>query len=160
MAQGVKQPSDVVDTDVSLENEFFTRAIHEPQGTAGLAGKVVLLAGGNSSSARALAAALAQRGADIVLTCHRKAEWATVYLQQQIIEMGRRCVVMVGDAQDALFVDEVMAELRRSFGHLDAFVDYSAETAVSAEVPRERPVFPNLYLMKQATALTMTPYNQ
>jgi 3-oxoacyl-[acyl-carrier protein] reductase len=86
-----------------------------------LSGRTALVTGGSRGIGRATALLLAQAGADVALTYHRRVADAE-QVAGEIRELGRRALVIGGDLAD-LGVSARMAQtVRDAFGRLDCFV--------------------------------------
>ena len=88
---------------------------------APLAGRVALVTGASRGTGRAIAAALAAHGADLVLAARDEGELAT--LAQEIERLGRRALVASTDLQDPAAAAEHPARANASFGRLDILVN-------------------------------------
>ncbi|MBI3912408.1 MAG: SDR family NAD(P)-dependent oxidoreductase, partial [Armatimonadetes bacterium] len=83
-----------------------------------LPGKIALVTGGAARVGRAIALALAERGADVAITYRTSAEAA----RQTIAEMqalGRRALAVACDQRDAGEVAAAVAEVERHLGDVD-----------------------------------------
>ena len=96
------------------------------KGAGRLEGKAVLITGGDSGIGRAVAAAMANEGADI----------AIVYLEENddaeatkawIEKAGRRCVTIAGDIGDEAFCKEAAKRAVDGLGRIDILVNNAAE---------------------------------
>ncbi len=82
--------------------------------------KTVLITGASSGLGRALAVALAQRGANLVVTARRQDRLET--LRDEIEALGRSCVVAPADATDGAAVQGVLAAAFERFERIDVAV--------------------------------------
>lgn len=82
--------------------------------------KTVLITGASSGLGRALAVDLARRGADIVATARRRPLLDA--LAAEVEALGRRCVVVPGDAIDPATALEVIEAAYTTFGRVDVAV--------------------------------------
>ncbi|MCB9491065.1 MAG: SDR family NAD(P)-dependent oxidoreductase [Dehalococcoidia bacterium] len=81
-----------------------------------LAGRVALVTGGAGKGVgRATALALAREGADVALNTHRSLDRAEA-VAEQIRSLGRRALVVPGDASDPAVVDELVGRARAELG--------------------------------------------
>ena len=86
-----------------------------------LIGKVVLVTGASAGIGRACALALAQEGADVVVTARREERLAA--LVAAIEAAGRRAVAVVGDAREEKTAVAAVAAARDRFGRLDILIN-------------------------------------
>ena len=86
-----------------------------------LTGKTALVTGGNTGIGRAIALALAQAGADVVLTYFSNPGEQTV---TAIRALGRKSLALRMDATDSREVNRVVPELARALdGHIDILIN-------------------------------------
>lgn len=101
-----------------------------------LAGKRLLVVGGETAAGRAIAIGLAEAGADIAvasLTQDTKADFAVNSALNELWAMGRQGVALVIDASDADELREAVRHAERELGRLDAAVAVvGAEIALDA----------------------------
>lgn len=83
-------------------------------------GTTVLITGASSGLGRALALALAQRGANLVVTARRAALLET--LREETEALGVRCLAVAGDATRPEDVQAVLAAAFEAFGAVDTAV--------------------------------------
>jgi len=86
-----------------------------------LHGKVAVVTGGLRGIGHAIAVAMAQEGADVLiagLSMDRAAQ-----TEQEIRTLGRRCVVVQADVADEAAVKDMMARTVQHFGGLDILVN-------------------------------------
>lgn len=89
-----------------------------------LHGKVAVVTGGLRGIGHAIAVALAQAGADLLiagLSMDRAA-----HTEQEIRALGRRCVVIQADVADETAVQDMIARTVQHFGGLDILVNNAA----------------------------------
>lgn len=87
-----------------------------------LAGRVALVTGGAGKGVgRATALALAREGADVAINTHRSVDRAGE-VAAQIRSLGRRALVVPGDASDPAVVDEFVGRARADLGEPDIAV--------------------------------------
>jgi enoyl-[acyl-carrier protein] reductase III len=90
-----------------------------------LAGKVALVTGAARGNGRAVAAKLAQSGADLVVNYYNSHEEAEA-LCEQLRALGRRAVALKASVSQPDSVDELFTELRKHFEHLDIVISNAA----------------------------------
>ena len=102
-------------------------------GSDKLAGKVVLITGGDSGIGRAAAIAFAKEGADVVITyLEEHADAADT--REKILESGRECLALAGDIGDPAFCGEIVRNTISRFGKLDIVVNNAAEQHPQASI--------------------------
>lgn len=81
-----------------------------------LAGRVAIVTGAaGRGTGRAAALALARDGADVAVNTHRAVE-AAEGVAEQVRALGRRAIVVAGDASDTRVVDALVARTRAELG--------------------------------------------
>lgn len=98
------------------------------EGSGRLAGKRVLITGGDSGIGRAVAIAFAREGADILVSylCeHSDAEETGRWIEKA----GRRAVLMAGDIQDSAHCRALVERVVSEWGGLDILVNNAARQA-------------------------------
>lgn len=93
-----------------------------PAGAADLRGKVALVTGAGRRLGAAMALALAEDGADVLVHYHTSAEGART-VSDQIRSMGRRAVAVGADVRDGAAVAALFERLDRELGRLDILVN-------------------------------------
>lgn len=93
-----------------------------------LEGKVALITGAVRRNGRAMALALAQDGAAIVINSRRSAEEAQ-QVRAEIENRGGRALVCLADITDEVAVGRMFAEIDAHFGRLDMLVNNAADRA-------------------------------
>ncbi|MBW4437367.1 MAG: SDR family oxidoreductase [Pleurocapsa minor GSE-CHR-MK-17-07R] len=83
--------------------------------------KVALITGASRGIGRAAALALAAEGAHVVVTARTQSELES--LADEIVTMGRRALVVAGDAANEDDVKRLHAETMAEFGHVDILVN-------------------------------------
>lgn len=101
--------------------------------------KVVLLYVGENAKALEIAEGLAVRGCDLVLICGPALVEEANWLQETIIALGRRCIVIVEEALTVSFYSKIMEQVYFTFGYLDLFVDYGGDGSESGSAPNPNP---------------------
>lgn len=87
-----------------------------------LTGKVALVTGSSRGIGQAIALALAEAGADIVVNCLRRAEEAQA-VAQRVGELGRRCASIQADVSSASEVERLVRESEEQVGAVDILVN-------------------------------------
>jgi 3-oxoacyl-[acyl-carrier protein] reductase len=86
-----------------------------------LQGKVALITGSSSGIGRACALALAEEGANIVLTARRQERLAD--LEQAIQKVGGKAISVVGDAREEETAQKTVESALKNFGKLDILIN-------------------------------------
>ncbi|WP_135557591.1 SDR family NAD(P)-dependent oxidoreductase [Paenibacillus cymbidii] len=84
--------------------------------------KVVWVTGSSTGIGRAAALAFAGHGADVVIHCQSSVEAARV-LEEEVEQLGRRCLLVQGDVADRAQVERMTAEIEAGFGQLDILIN-------------------------------------
>jgi NAD(P)-dependent dehydrogenase (short-subunit alcohol dehydrogenase family) len=95
------------------------------QGSGRLAGKAVLLTGGDSGIGRAVAIAFAREGADLLVSYldeHEDARETARWVEQA----GRRIVLVPGDIADPAHCRDLVRQTVEAFGRIDVLVNNAA----------------------------------
>ena len=87
-----------------------------------LDGKAALVTGASRGIGRAVALALAERGADICVHCHERRDLAGE-VAGAVEALGRRSLVVAADIADPAAVAEAIGAVERAFGRLDVLVN-------------------------------------
>ncbi|MGM0884887.1 MAG: SDR family oxidoreductase [Bacillota bacterium] len=129
------------------------------EGSGKLKGMVALITGGDSGIGRAVAAAYAKEGADLVIAYlneHRDAEETKQYVER----LGVRCLLLPGDLRNSATSLAAVARTMEVFGRLDILVNNAAVqpyTKSIMDVSDEQlentfrtNVFPLFYMVKAA----------
>ena len=87
-----------------------------------LTGKVALVTGSSRGIGRAIAIALAEAGIDIIGNFHRRAAEAQA-AEQQIRELGRRCVTIQADVSSATDVARLVHAGEEQLGPIDILIN-------------------------------------
>ena len=95
-----------------------------------LDGKAALVTGASRGIGRATALALAARGADVCVHCHKRRERAAE-VAAAIESNGRRSLVVTADIADPDAVTEAVGAVGRAFGRLDILVNNAGLVAPS-----------------------------
>ncbi|MDO9521177.1 MAG: SDR family oxidoreductase [Pseudohongiella sp.] len=108
---------------MSPEPEYFSEAY---QSAGKLSGKVAIITGADSGIGRAVAVYYAKEGADIVLLYleeHKDAQ----FTQKVIEKIGRKVLVLAGDAADKEYCRKVIEQTLSTFGRIDVLVNNAGE---------------------------------
>jgi len=87
-----------------------------------LTGKVAIVTGGNSGIGKAIALALAQQGANIVID-YIADEQATEALEQQIIALGDQAIGVDADVSKVADLQQLIDSAVKAFGRVDIMVN-------------------------------------
>ena len=90
--------------------------------TPDLVGRVALVTGGSRGIGRAIAIALAEAGADVVVNFARQAE-AGETAAASVRQLGRRSIAVGADVSDAAQVEAMMATAAEQLGAVDILVN-------------------------------------
>jgi 7-alpha-hydroxysteroid dehydrogenase len=82
---------------------------------------VVLVTVAGKGIGASIATTCAQAGADLVLTARTESDLRTV--ADQVLERGRRCLVLPGDVNDLTFLGHLVERTMGEFGRLDILVN-------------------------------------
>ena len=103
-----------------------------------LTGKVALVTGSSRGIGRAIALALAEAGADIVVNFLRRAEDAQA-VSRSVVELGRRCACIQADVSSAREVERLVRESEERVGPIEILVNNAGMSRPQAiEEIRER----------------------
>lgn len=98
----------------------------------GLQGKVAVVSGASQGIGRAIALALAQAGADVVLAKHPEGRHDEIQsLKAEIEALGRRAEIVPTDVSDAAQLRRLMETANEKFGHLDILINNAGWTGNS-----------------------------
>ncbi|NAP01391.1 SDR family oxidoreductase [Halomonas sp. MG34] len=110
-----------------IESLMTPRPIIENPGYRGsgkLENKVAIITGGDSGIGAATAIAFAKEGADIVIAYYYAYEDGDAYrTKQRIEELGRSCILIVGDLREEDHCKHVVEETLRYFGKINILVN-------------------------------------
>ncbi|MFD2045187.1 SDR family oxidoreductase [Ornithinibacillus salinisoli] len=113
-----------------IESLMVPRPIVEDldyKGSGKLTDKVAIITGGDSGIGAAVAIAFAKEGADIVIPYYYEYENEDAYrTKQRIEELGRRCLLIVGDLRDSEHCKHVVQQTIHYFGKLNILVNNHA----------------------------------
>jgi 3-oxoacyl-(acyl-carrier-protein) reductase len=110
-------------TDATLEVEQQRFTVPD----ISLAGKTALVTGGSRGIGKAVALALASRGADVGLTCFTGCKFAED-VRAQIRDLGRRAEYFAHDVGDPNEVAKLAAEVTDTLGNVDILVNNAGIT--------------------------------
>lgn len=110
------------------EKEMKPRPVYDDgrPGCGKLEGKVALITGGDSGIGRAVAVAFAKEGADVFVVYLNEHEDA-LETQRHVEALGRRCILLAGDAGTESFCAEAVRRAVAELGRLDVLVNNAAE---------------------------------
>lgn len=89
--------------------------------TGKLAGKVALITGASAGIGKASALALAEEGANIVLTARRRERLEE--LEAAVLKAGGKAISVIGDAKDEETAQRCAAAAMQTFGSLDILIN-------------------------------------
>ncbi|GLU48604.1 SDR family oxidoreductase [Nocardiopsis ansamitocini] len=124
-------------------DEMDPRPRDEMRGYSGsgkLAGKIALVAGGDSGIGRAVSVAFAKEGADVAIAYLSEDDDAR-HTAALVEQEGRRCLLLPGDLGEERRCEEVVTRTVAEFGGLDVLVAHQAtQTPVEdfADLPTEQ----------------------
>lgn len=90
-----------------------------------LAGKAAFVTGASRRIGRATALGLAREGADLILNA-RSARQEIEAVAEEVLALGQRAVVVMGDVTDEAEVSRMVAEADAAFGRIDILVNNAA----------------------------------
>ncbi|WP_449354345.1 SDR family oxidoreductase [Virgibacillus natechei] len=115
------------DQQPGIESLMEPRPIIEDPGYKGaekLQDKVAIITGGDSGIGAAAAIAFAKEGADIVIPYYYAYENEDAYrTKHRIEELGRKCLLIVGDLRDEKHCKDVIKQTLHYFGKIDVLVN-------------------------------------
>ena len=98
----------------------------------GLAGKVAIVTGASQGIGRAIATALAQAGADLILAKHPEGRQEQIReVQAEIETLGRKAIIVLTDVAQVSQVQTMVATATDSFGRLDILVNNAGWTGTT-----------------------------
>lgn len=125
----VTRPAQHQDQQPGQESEMSPRPEtqrqeYRPAGK--LEGKIALITGGDSGIGRAVAVLFAKEGADVAIAYLNEDQDAQE-THQMVEAIGRRCLLLSGDAADEQFCKRAVERTLETFGRLDILVNNHAE---------------------------------
>ena len=103
-------------------------------GSGRLAGRKVLLTGGDSGLGRAAAIAFAREGADVAINYLPAEETDAKEVIALIREAGRKAVALPGDIRDEKFCRKLVNDASKALGGLDVLVNNAARQAAQPSI--------------------------
>ncbi|MGN6151431.1 MAG: SDR family oxidoreductase [Lysobacteraceae bacterium] len=103
-------------------------------GAGRLAGRKVLLTGGDSGIGRAVAIAFAREGADVAINYLPAEESDAKEVVALIREAGHKAVALPGDIRDEKFCRKLVNDAARQLGGLDVLVNNAARQAAQPSI--------------------------
>ncbi len=94
-----------------------------------LAGKLALVTGGGRGIGRAVALALAQRGADILVNFFRNEDAASA-TADEVRALGREAATIRGHVGDPARVERMFGQIAERWGRLDILVNNAASGVI------------------------------
>lgn len=95
--------------------------------------KVAIISGGDSGIGRAASLAFAKEGADVAII-YLNEEQDAQEIQQAIVGLGRKCLLLAGDIGDESFVKEAVKKTVDAFHTIDIVVNNAAEQHVQKSI--------------------------
>lgn len=115
------------DQQPGIESLMVPRPIIENpnyKGAEKLKGKVAIITGGDSGIGAATAIAFAKEGADIAIPYYYSYEDGDAFrTKDRIEELGRECVLIVGDLREQQHCESVVKQTLERFGKIDILVN-------------------------------------
>jgi NAD(P)-dependent dehydrogenase (short-subunit alcohol dehydrogenase family) len=128
-AESAQRPAQKQSRQPGIESQMKPRPSSEGReyrAAGKLADMVALITGGDSGIGRAVAIAYAKEGADLALVYLDEHEDAQA-TKKKVEELGRRCIVLAGDAGDPQFCADAVSLTVEEFGRLDILINNAAE---------------------------------
>jgi 7-alpha-hydroxysteroid dehydrogenase len=119
-----------------------------------LDGRVAIVTGGGRGIGAASARALAEAGADVVLTARTEAQLDQV--ADQVAALGRRAVAVAADANDLDALTATVDVARREFGRVDVVVNNVGGTAPRPFLDTDERFFEEAFRFNVTTAYALT----
>jgi len=128
-------PPQQQDHQPGRETEMNPKPDYMPKfpGNGRLAGKVVIITGGDSGIGRACAVLFAREGAEVALVYLEETEDASITAAAVRAE-GKQALLLRGDVGDKDFCDTVVGKVIEEFGRLDVLVNNAAEQHPQDEI--------------------------
>ncbi|WIG48009.1 SDR family oxidoreductase [Bacillus halotolerans] len=107
----------------------------KPKKAKKLAGKTVIITGGDSGIGRAVSVLFAKEGANVVIVYfneHQDAEETKEYVEKE----GVKCLLIAGDVGDEAFCNEVVRQASQAFPTIDILVNNAAEQHVQPSIEK------------------------
>ncbi|CAM3914014.1 SDR family oxidoreductase [Alkalicoccus chagannorensis] len=95
-------------------------------GSRKLAGRTVIITGGDSGIGRAVAVAAAKEEANVVISYKNEHEDAAV-TKQLVEDKGASCIVIAGDIGDEVHCQHIVDQAVETYGSLDSLINNAAE---------------------------------
>lgn len=101
-----------------------------------LDGKVALVTGAAAGLGRAIAIALAEAGADVILHCRKNGDANETHTQ--IEKLGRRVFSVSGDMADKTVPARIVVESVQEFGRIDILVNNARSVGHPPSISRKK----------------------
>ncbi|HEU4472825.1 MAG TPA: SDR family oxidoreductase [Flavisolibacter sp.] len=98
----------------------------KPEPPKKLAGKTVLITGGDSGIGKAVALLFAREGADLAISYLSEQKDAEEVKRLVEEEFGRQCLLLPGDIRKERFCERIVAQTIKKFGKLDILINNAA----------------------------------
>lgn len=124
-----KQPAQHQNQQPGIESEMHPQPEYidsDYKGSDKLAGKVVVITGGDSGIGRAVAVHCAKEGAKLVIAYLNEHDDAKK-TKQLVEDSGQECLLLSGDVGNAYFCKKIISETIKMFNQIDVLINNAGE---------------------------------